>query len=58
MLKYFNWVNASTTRAVMLDVSMLNPHQNLMTMWRGVFEMPPTGQIQPYVTSDTVKLYR
>lgn len=58
MLKYFNWINTTTVRAVLLDVSLLNPHDNLITIWRGTFEMPPTGEIYGWNYVRTVKLYR
>ena len=58
ILKYYNWVNTTNARAVILDLSMLNPHDNLVTIWRGIVEMPPTGEVIAYDKSRTVKMFR
>jgi len=41
-----------------MDISLLNPHNNLVTIWRGIFELPPTGEVLSYDTARTVKMFR
>lgn len=48
----------SGTRAVFLDMTVYSPSANLYTSVAVLFEAAPSGQIEPQLQVESVRLYR